>query len=212
MSNSGRQPGGSSPGTATLARQIAPFGETGPPWKSSRGFETAPHPVRQHRVQRGLGDLVQDHAERAVLVAVQDQHDGLVEDAVGQQDAGHQDVTGHRVAADHRARFSRSAWRPRQDTSTESSTAPTTMPDQSASDVERIAGTVALERVLDELADHGVDGEDHRRPRAIVRGPHRPPRARWPAATRNTGTAKPTACSTLSALGNHGGVGGPVTR
>src|SRR5215213_2318740 len=41
VSNNGRQPGGSSSDNFTLARQMAPFGDTGPPWNNSLGSETA---------------------------------------------------------------------------------------------------------------------------------------------------------------------------
>ena len=83
VSNSGRHPGGSSSDDLTLARQMAPLGETGPPWNSSAWLRDGARPVRQHRVQRQLGDLVDDHSQGTVGVEVQDQHDTLVEDPVG---------------------------------------------------------------------------------------------------------------------------------
>ena len=73
------------PAPGTLARQMAPFGETGPPWKSSLGSDTTDTQSGSTDVERGRGDLVEDHPERAVGVGVEHQHDGRVEDAVGEQ-------------------------------------------------------------------------------------------------------------------------------
>ena len=51
------------------ARQIAPFGDTGPLWKSSRGSDTVPTQSGSTRIQWRLGDLIQDHPRRAVSSA-----------------------------------------------------------------------------------------------------------------------------------------------
>ena len=85
-----RKPTGTSSGRRSTATASAPSVLTGPPWKSTSGSATtSPQRLEDLGDRDGRGP-VEDHAERAVLVDVEQQHDRVGEVGVEQHGRGHQ--------------------------------------------------------------------------------------------------------------------------
>ena len=76
---------------------------TGPPWNSTSGLPVTS--VQSGRTSRDgyVGRAVQDHAERAVLVEVEHQHDGALEVRVEQGRGGDQQVADAQASSPGRS-------------------------------------------------------------------------------------------------------------
>ena len=163
---------------ATLARQIAPFGETGPPWNSSWGLETVLTQSGSTEAS-GVCETSFKITPRAPSVS-----QSKISTTVWLKtpSASRTLATSRSPARGHALNHRRPTLTGAQRDETERED----HPDREAADddpapvgehVQRVTGTVRVERVLDQLTDHGVhdeqpaDGHQHPDPRPTADRP-----------------------------------------